>query len=350
MENDCVTVIIPVYNTDEKFMNKCIESVANQTYKNIEIIIVDDGSNKETYRILEGYKGKYKNITLYHKKNGGVSSARNYALDRAKGRWVAFVDSDDYLYEDGIEKLVENSKDCQIVMGETLRSNRKEYKPKIQEKAIYKENKDDIIISALLSAGSPISNAIGLWGKLYDLSFLNWNKIRFARELTYSEDLIFNIECYLKAEVIVCIPNYIYMYNKNNQESATSGFIFNFHKMQFKAIKVLSKKFNKSIVNAYRQNYYDFLLAMMTSYVTQEIFHQNNKSNIIEKIRLFKEIANDEYYAECIKNVDKKKIGKGRRLLVNICRTRLYSLVIIYVLLRKFTSYIMSRNLTIQDT
>ena len=68
MENNCVTVIIPVYNTDEKFMNKCIESFATQTYKDIEILIVDDGSNKSTFEILEEYRKKYKNITVYHKK------------------------------------------------------------------------------------------------------------------------------------------------------------------------------------------------------------------------------------------------------------------------------------------
>lgn len=99
-----VTIIVPVYNV-EKYLNKCIESIANQSYKEIEIILVDDGATDNSGNICDEWKKKDSRITVIHKKNGGLSSARNAGLDKANGKYVCFIDSDDWVEPDFIEVL-----------------------------------------------------------------------------------------------------------------------------------------------------------------------------------------------------------------------------------------------------
>lgn len=100
-----VSIIVPVYNT-EQYVERCINSILAQTYRNFELIIVDDGSTDKCVEIIDEYAKKDERIRVFHKENGGSSSARNHALDNAKGEYVSFVDSDDYIEPDFIESLV----------------------------------------------------------------------------------------------------------------------------------------------------------------------------------------------------------------------------------------------------
>lgn len=101
-----VSIIIPVYNV-EKYINRCIDSVINQTYKNIEIILVDDGSTDNSGKICDSYEKKDERIKVIHKENGGLSSSRNVGIDLSRGDIITFLDSDDYLSSEYIEKSVE---------------------------------------------------------------------------------------------------------------------------------------------------------------------------------------------------------------------------------------------------
>lgn len=102
--NDLITVVVPVYNV-EKYLGKCLNSLINQTYKNIEIILIDDGSTDNSGKICDQYKKKDSRIRVIHKQNGGLSDARNQGIEVAKGKYITFVDSDDYVELDYIEYL-----------------------------------------------------------------------------------------------------------------------------------------------------------------------------------------------------------------------------------------------------
>ena len=104
MNKPLISIIIPVYNA-EKYLKKCLDSVINQTYKNLEIILVDDGSTDKSPEICDKYAEKDSRIIVLHKENGGVSSSRNAGLDIFKGEYLSFVDSDDYVEPDYIEYL-----------------------------------------------------------------------------------------------------------------------------------------------------------------------------------------------------------------------------------------------------
>lgn len=104
MNKDLISIIVPIYNV-EKYLNRCVESLVNQTYTNIEILLIDDGSTDNSGKLAEEWGKKYTKIKVYHKKNGGLSDARNYGIEYAKGKYLSFVDSDDYVDERFIETL-----------------------------------------------------------------------------------------------------------------------------------------------------------------------------------------------------------------------------------------------------
>lgn len=107
MQEELITIIVPIYNV-EKFLPNCIESLIHQTYQNLEILLIDDGSTDSCKEISDEYAKKYSNIFAYHKENGGLSDARNYGVSKAKGKYICFVDSDDYVNEKYCEVLYKN--------------------------------------------------------------------------------------------------------------------------------------------------------------------------------------------------------------------------------------------------
>ncbi len=116
-----ISVIVPVYNV-EKYLKKCLDSLINQTLKEIEIIVVNDGSPDESEKIILEYLKKYQNIKYYKKENAGLSSARNYGLDKAEGEYISFVDSDDYIDSTMLQKMYEKAKneDLDIVVCDSI--------------------------------------------------------------------------------------------------------------------------------------------------------------------------------------------------------------------------------------
>lgn len=104
-QNDLVSVIVPVYKVEE-YLRECVDSIINQTYKNLEIILVDDGSPDKCGEICDEYARDDSRVTVYHKENGGLSDARNYGMSRAHGEYITFVDSDDVIKENFVEALM----------------------------------------------------------------------------------------------------------------------------------------------------------------------------------------------------------------------------------------------------
>ena len=122
---ELISVVVPVYNV-EKYIDKCINSIINQTYKNLEIILVDDGSPDNCGKICDEYAKKDNRIKVTHKENGGVSSARNIGIKNATGDWLTFVDADDWIENNFVEQLLKigNQENAEIVLCGYNRVNR----------------------------------------------------------------------------------------------------------------------------------------------------------------------------------------------------------------------------------
>lgn len=175
MMNDLISVIVPIYNV-EKYLKKCIDSILNQTYSNLEIILVDDGSTDNCGKYCDDYQKMDSRIVVLHKKNGGLSDARNYGINIANGKYLILIDSDDYIHRRMIEYLY-----CNIIKynADISFADFKRYKECeiIHSKEIEECNIEEMIWNSkdyLKNIyGSKSTQCITAWGKLYNIKLFD---------------------------------------------------------------------------------------------------------------------------------------------------------------------------------
>ncbi len=204
---DLVSIIIPVYNV-EGYLQRSLESVINQTYENLEILVIDDGSTDQSNEICDEYAKKDSRIRVLHKKNGGVSSARNLGIELAKGDYILFFDSDDFLEKDSVEYMIQmfnHNNDVDLVIGN--------YAIKFddgQEKKIDKIKKDKFMTNEefyeIVHEMLPV-----MANKLYRKSIIKEHNLRFP-SLKVAEDLNFYLKYILFATNIFVINKVLYKY------------------------------------------------------------------------------------------------------------------------------------------
>ncbi len=194
-----VSIIIPVFN-GEKFLERCLLSIINQTYKNIEIIVINDGSTDQTLNILKKYTKKYSIIKVYNQKNLGSASARNNGISHVKSKFITFIDSDDFVDANYIETLVENIGDNDFIVSG--------YKSCTDSKILYiKKPWENDIWSAF--------KYIATCGKLYKTSFIKKYNIQFLEKYKIGEDVYFTINAITNTNKIKTIRYAGYTYYVN---------------------------------------------------------------------------------------------------------------------------------------
>lgn len=231
MSTPKVSIIVPIYNV-EKYINKCVDSLINQTLKEIEIILVDDGSKDSSGLIADSYAEKDKRITVIHQCNAGLGPARNSGMKVASGEYIGFVDSDDWVKPDMFLNLykaaVRDQADivagghCDYTNGivtktkvhplggQVIKGREKIFEVR---KNLFGHNVDDHIVDAF-----PMS----MWIAIYRRELIKKNNLQFKNIL--SEDTIFNIPAYACADVISFISDTDYCYRKDEQPSITRSF------------------------------------------------------------------------------------------------------------------------------
>ena len=214
---DKISIVVPVYNV-EKYIERNLESLVNQTYKNIEIIVVNDGSPDNSQEVIDKFKKKYPKIKSYIKENGGLSDARNYGIAKATGKYIMFVDSDDYVEKNIVEALYnsikENKSDIAIcdIYDNYETSNRNDiYKNYIPKSFC------DIYTDKL-----QLLNRFCAWNKLFNIELFKDKNMRFAKNKIY-EDLRLIPKLYLKANKISYVNKPLYHYIIRDNSIMTSS-------------------------------------------------------------------------------------------------------------------------------
>lgn len=212
-----VSVIIPVYNC-EKYLKRCIDSVLNQTFNDYEVILINDGSIDKSAIICDEYATRDKRIKVLHKKNQGVSSARNDGIKRSEGEWICFLDADDWWECDFLENLLKCVSKFGVDM--CMVPFILEYKDKSYNTLVFENYVGDIAEVIVGNYTSRESLLCTLWNKLYNRKIIIDNNILFPEGLSYAEDSIFNLTYlkYIKTIHISDKPYYHYW-----QESENSG-------------------------------------------------------------------------------------------------------------------------------
>ena len=216
--NSLISVIVPVYN-DERFLQPCIDSIINQSYSKLEIILVDDGSTDNSPKILDEFSAKDNRIKVYHKKNTGVSDTRNYGIERATGEYICFSDADDILAKDYVKYLYSLILKYNAQISLTLQMfgtfDRKQVETVI-ENVISGENAAEKILTYNIP--------IGVYSKLFNAKFLKSQKVQFDTDLFIGEGFNYNFDAFVKAQKVAISNRKIYFYRRDNNASATTKF------------------------------------------------------------------------------------------------------------------------------
>ncbi len=297
---DTISVIIPVYNV-EPYIRQCLDSVVHQTYKNLEIIIVDDGSPDNCGAICDEYAANDERIQVIHKENGGLASARNTGIEYASGEWIAFVDSDDWCKTDYYEQLMSHMcKDPVDIFWAggcyRERPDRQIVKRTIDAPFVYREmdlNDRSVFIEKILCFGPP-------WEKIFRRSFLNEYQLRFDSSDKANEDVWFNFITHYNAGSIAGYP-YIGYHWRFIPTSITKGYNPQKAEICYRLIQkchdyLNGRETNERIYNALKCR----CLIQISSTLQCSLFHPNCRMTNTEKKKRISEIKQWQYYEEAI--------------------------------------------------
>ena len=217
-----LSIIIPIYNV-EKYIPQCLDSILNQSFKDLEVICVNDGSSDDSLSVLQSYKAKDDRVLIIDKKNEGSGVARNTALAIAKGDYVYFVDGDDWLEDGALEKIVARADELNTDI--LIFSGLSYYNGKGQNGAYSKNKLPQKYFDKVLSSNDIKKDIFKFpstaWTKLYKRDFLIRNNIKF-QNIKVGQDQLPFFHSMIKAERIAILPENLYCYRKNRKGAVTS--------------------------------------------------------------------------------------------------------------------------------
>lgn len=290
MNNTLISIIMPVYNA-ENYIETAINSIINQTYKNIELICIDDCSTDQSYNICQKILKKYKYKLLRNSKNMGQEYTRNVGLKEAKGKYFTFLDSDDTLEANTIEKLVQIAEKNQtdiVIAGYSKIINGHEYPRKTElDDGLY--NRKDIFENILEKLPFDVISCIG--SKLYNTNFIKKNKILFNKNFKYNEDMGFSLTALREAKKIYYTDTPFYKYEIQNFGTTMSSYRKNMY-TSIKRVWSLMKNIlcDLNIFESKQDIYYNNIMYLMVN----SLMNEAKFSNYTNYKKEAKIIINDE--------------------------------------------------------
>ena len=327
--NPLVSVIVPIYNI-EKLLKRCIDSIVNQTYKNLEIILINDGSTDKSLDICKEYKKKDNRIVLIDQKNMGVAATRNKGLQSANGEFICFIDSDDYIDKTLVEEYVTNIKDSDLLISDYFVVEDGKYKSNVFPLSTIINTKEGIrnVQASLLSnkikhQDTKLYSGCGfsfLWNKLLKNEIIKKNSIKFPDKVTMSEDASFMFRYLNKVEKITIINKPLY-YHEEISSGLTHKFKPNIIESDRKFIDSIKEEidFNSKLMT---DAYYGRLIKMFAGDCKTYIFHSENKESYKETLRKVYELIPE--YKTAIKKVKLRNLSIKQKVFVILVRLHLY--------------------------
>ena len=222
MNKKALSIIIPVYNV-ETYLEQCVKSILDQSAPEVEVILVDDGSTDNSGKLCDELAVRFSDVKVLHQKNAGAAAARNTGLRKAEGEYIAFVDADDFIGKNSIQKLLEwiTKNTADICFARALK-----YFPDGQTEYLDAEISEERVNSDKDHAVEYLSGLNkypgSAWGKLFRKQFLKDNELLFPEDRSTGEDLKFVFQCIMKAQTMDSIQVDLYYYRQQRENSATS--------------------------------------------------------------------------------------------------------------------------------
>lgn len=293
-----LSVIVPVYNTG-RYLARCMDSLARQTYRNLEIILVDDGSTDDSSAMCDAFASKMPSVRVLHKKNAGLGFARNSGIDMASGEYVAFLDSDDYVDEDMYFRLMA---ECRRTNAEVAFGDYSIVKNDGVHVDVYSELQAGIytgkqILQAMIGADpearTDFDFNMSVWRAVYSREVLEAESLRFYSERqVISEDFLFNLQFLQKAEKVSYIKECLYCYCEN-EGSLTHRYIQNRLQKEKAMYGMVRDLLREDLSEEDCIRYHRLFLGRIRSTIGQEVYYEKSGS-LGNRIGAIRKIAQDE--------------------------------------------------------
>ena len=325
-----VSIIVPVYNA-EKYLNRCIDSILSQTMTDFELLLIDDGSKDESGCICDEYAEKDARVRVFHKPNGGVSSARNLGLDNAKGKWITFVDADDRCSCNYLEHLLSKvDDDTDLIISYAVICD------STGEKAeVYPEYRVNATNFERLFVDSDMHWHTSPWAKLYRASIIYENSLRFNEMMHIGEDADFLFSFMLITDKICVSSDTDYYYTCDVSGSLTKR--INTIDSEIASYRTILCLVNRTIQqkNIKDNRSLDNLGWLVASYVRRVLNSlYYNDAQSYQRIDLIKSLDIDSYIRYSKNALWKEQVG---RVLLYFGQYRLYDLMRQFVATRKLS-------------
>lgn len=333
-----ISIIVPIYKV-ENYIKQCLDSIISQTYDDLEIILVDDGSPDNCPAICDEYAKKDNRIKVIHKQNGGLISARKAGLKASAGEYVCFVDGDDWIEPDMYGRIADaiNKYSCDCVITQFYFSF-----PDKESKSNYLLNKeyytrDEIereIFPTMLFAGEYYRFGIYpcCWTKAFKRELLEKHLMDTDDRIRMGEDISFTYPCLMECNSIAFIDKPLYHY-RNNPSSMTNAYDSKLPDIYFLPYQTLAEKCNKLGVDLSSQlSYY---LLYLVNFVIRNEANINNPKNKREKNAVIDEILNNQAVLNSVKQIDAKVLPSHTKILALFIKKKRKVFLKLYIKLLK---------------
>lgn len=333
-----ISIIVPIYKV-EKYLKQCVDSIINQTYRDLEIILVDDGSPDNCPAVCDEYVKKDSRVKVIHKKNGGLMSARQAGLKVATGDYIGFVDGDDWIepdmYEQFAKVINEYNPDMAICEFYFMYPSREAFSSQKLSKPFFnKSEMEQKIYPTMLFKDVFFITGINpcCWSKVFKKELLESCLYRVTPKIKIGEDAAFTYPCLLKANSVAYVDKYLYHY-RINSESMTNGYDKDMENTILIPFEILKKRFAESEYDFSNQiNYY---LLFLVNFVIRNEAHLDNKKSAKEKIKTLKKITLNEDVVNAAKSVDYSCLPKHTQLIAKALSKKSYLAIYLYSVILK---------------
>lgn len=330
MNDIFLTVIIPVYNVEEPYLRQCLNSLCKQIFEEVEFIVVDDGSDKCCGKMCDEYLSKDKRFKVIHTDNSGVSNARNVGISKARGKYILFLDGDDYFEKDTCkicyEKMEEHQLDImyfKFVHNDDF-VNSSSLDVHMCSEYEYIEMKKCILSHNEPLEGYPMGSP---WGKVFKRSIISENKLEFVNGLKKCQDRVFMFDY---AQYVNCVGlcDYFGYHYVDNPESVTRKYNENIIDILGQVIDQIKIRLENS--NILREEFSGPLATMCLSFIFTilklDILNSNNKQTIKEKRKRIIKLISISDYKNALRKGNLKSFGKRKSLIGMLLKMKCYLL------------------------